>query len=158
VSQPKSVFRYVTYIRATQQQVWSALTERDFMQRYWAGCHFETDWEVGARWTLRFPDGRAADSGEVLEFDPPRRLALAWKNEWSEELSREGYTRCVMELEDLAGVVKLSITHSAEPEGAKLIEAVSGGWPKIISNLKSLLETGSVALSNEAFGRGKPKA
>ena len=110
--------------------------------------HFDTDWKVGSPWKLVFPDGRLADTGVVTEFDPPKRLVLSWRNEWSEELKAEGYGRLTMELEPVKGVMKLSITHAMECAESKLIQAVSGGWPRILSNLKSLLETGEVVLKN----------
>ena len=95
-----------------------------------------------------FPDGRIADTGEILEIDPPRRLVLKWRNEFRPELKAEGYSRCSIELEPVSGAVKLSITHSLEKQGAELITAVSGGWPRILSNLKSLLETGQLAFQD----------
>jgi uncharacterized protein YndB with AHSA1/START domain len=94
-----------------------------------------------------FPDGRIADSGEVLEVDPPRRLVLRWHNEFKPELRAEGPARCTYELEPMGGAVKLTITHSIDRPRSKFIEAVSGGWPRILSNLKSLLETGQAILS-----------
>ena len=92
---------------------------------------------------MKFSDGRIADAGEVLEIDPPRRLVLKWRNEFRPELKAEGYARCVYDLEQDGGVMRLTITHSIEKEDAKLIEAVSGGWPRVLSSLKSLLETGT---------------
>jgi uncharacterized protein YndB with AHSA1/START domain len=79
----------------------------------------------------------------VLEFDAPKRLAIRWRNEFRPELKAEGFSRCVMELAPEGDVVKLTVTHSMEGEGDKFIAAVSGGWPMILSSLKSLLETGT---------------
>ncbi|HEX3674752.1 MAG TPA: SRPBCC family protein [Rhizomicrobium sp.] len=137
-----SQYVYVTYIRTTQQKLWDALTKPEFQKAYWFGMHQETDWKPGSPWQLKFSDGRVADAGEVVEFDPPSRLVLKWRNEFRPELTAEGYSRCVMELASEGGLVKLSITHTMERENSKLIEAVSGGWPRILSSLKSLLETG----------------
>jgi uncharacterized protein YndB with AHSA1/START domain len=91
-------------------------------------------------------DGSLTDSGEILEAKRPRRLVIKWRNEWSPKMKAEGFTRCTMELEREGRVVKLSITHEAERENAKIIHAVSGGWPRVLSNLKSLLETGETAI------------
>ncbi len=135
-------FVYVTYIRTTQQKVWEALTTPKFQKAYWFGMHQETDWKPGSSWKLMFSDGRVADAGEVVEFDPPRRLVLKWRNEFRPEFTAEGFSRCMMELASEGDLVKLSITHSMERENSKLIEAVSGGWPRILSSLKTLLETG----------------
>lgn len=139
-------FVYVTFIRTTPEQLWSALTQPDFTKQYWFGMHHETDWKVGSSWQLILPDGRVADAGEIVEIDPPRRLVLRWRNEFKPELKSEGYSRCVVELEPLDGAVKLTITHSMDRAESKFIGAVSGGWPRILSNVKSLLETGEVVL------------
>jgi uncharacterized protein YndB with AHSA1/START domain len=93
-------------------------------------------------------DGQILDAGEIVEAEPPRRLVIRWQHEKRPELKAEGFSLCTMELEPSGTAVKLSITHTIECEPSKLIEAVSGGWPKIICNLKSLLETGSVALQD----------
>ena len=139
----KSSFVYVTYIRTTPEQLWAALTTPDFMKRYWFGMNIETDWKVGAPWKLIFPDGRIADAGEVVEIEKPKRLVLRWRNEFRSELREEGYARCEMEIEQAGGVVRLTITHEINRPGSKLIDGVSVGWPKILSSLKTLLESGS---------------
>ena len=141
-----SSFVYVTYIRTTQDDLWAALTTPEFMTKYWFGMNMETDWKVGSSWKLSFPDGRIADTGEIVEFDRPRRIVLKWRNEFRPELTAEGYARCSIELEPQDGVVKLTISHTIERSESKFIEAVSGGWPRILSNLKSLLETGELVL------------
>jgi Uncharacterized conserved protein len=135
-------FVYVTYIRTTPEKLFEALTKPDFTRQYWFGVTQETDWKIGAGWKLVLSDGRIADTGEVLEYDPPRRLAVKWRNEFRPELKAEGYSRCVMEIEPAGDIVKLTITHTIDHDGGKFIQAVSGGWPKILSSLKSLLETG----------------
>lgn len=143
----RSTYVYVTYIRTTPEELWSALTDPATMRQYWFGMHQETDWLPGAAWKLVFPDGRIADSGEVAEAERARRLVIKWRNEFKPELRVEGYSRCTMELEPEKDAVKLTITHVMESGDSKFIEAVSGGWPKVLSNLKSLLETGQIALS-----------
>src|SRR5215468_1314373 len=140
----RSTFVYVTYIRATPEKLWSALTDGEFMKQYWFGCHCESQWTAGSPWKLVYPDGRLADSGEIVEAEPPRRLVIRWQNQHTPELKAEGASLCTMELEPSGPAVRLSITHTIERESSKLIEAVSGGWPKVLSNLKSLLETGSI--------------
>src|SRR5262249_46650287 len=143
----RSTFVYVTYIRTTPEKLWSALTDdAEFMKQYWFGCHCESRWTAGSSWKLVYPDGRLADAGEIVEAEPPRRLVIRWTNEWNPELKAEGASLCTMELEPTGTAVKLSITHSIEREPSKFIAAVSGGWPKVIANLKSLLETGSAVL------------
>ncbi|HEU4626955.1 MAG TPA: SRPBCC family protein [Steroidobacteraceae bacterium] len=143
----RSSFIYVTYIRTTPEKLWSALThDVEFMKQYWFGTHCESEWRPGSSWKMVYPDGRITDTGEIVEADPPRRLVIRWRNRLRPELEAEGDSLCTMELEPIGEAVKLCITHTIDREPSKLIEAVSGGWPKIISNLKSLLESGSIAL------------
>ncbi|CAH0440857.1 SRPBCC family protein [Ralstonia pseudosolanacearum] len=142
----RSTFVYVTYIRTTPETLWSALTDAEFMKQYWFGMHCESQWTAGSAWRLVSGDGQVFDTGEIVEADPPRRLVIRWLHQSRPELKAEGASHCTMELEPTGAAVKLSITHTIEREASKLIEAVSGGWPKILSNLKSLLETGSIAL------------
>ena len=106
----------------------------------------EADWKVGGAWKIVYSDGRILDTGEIVEFEPNKRLAIRWRNEFMPELKAEGYSLCTMELEPTGEAVKLTVTHTMEREGSKFIGAVSDGWPKILSNLKSLLETGTVIL------------
>jgi uncharacterized protein YndB with AHSA1/START domain len=101
-------------------------------------------------------DGQVFDAGEIVEADPPRRLVIRWQHQNKPELKAEGDSLCTMELEPSGAAVKLSITHSIERDPSKFIAAVSGGWPKIISNLKSLLETGSPALQ-DAYPAANPR-
>ncbi len=142
----RSTFVYVTYIRTSREKLWSALTDITFIEQYWFGMRCESEWTVGSRWKLVSSEGQIFDSGEIVEADPPRRLVIRWQHQRRPELKAEGVSQCTMVLESLGTAVKLTITHTIDRESSKLIEAVSGGWPKIMSNLKSLLETGSIAL------------
>jgi uncharacterized protein YndB with AHSA1/START domain len=145
----RSTFHYVTYIRTTPEKLWSALTtDVEFMQQYWFGTHCESNWAAGSSWKMVSRDGEITDAGEIVEANPPRRLVIRWHHEKNPELKAEGVSLCVMELEPSGSAVKLSIIHTIEREPSKFIGAVSGGWPKIISNLKSLLETGSIVLND----------
>ena len=147
----RSTFVYVTYIRTTSEKLWSALTnDVEFMKQYWFGTRCESAWTPGSSWKMVHPDGRITDAGKIVEAEPPRRLVIRWQNQLKPELKAEGESLCTMEIEpEPSGTaVKLSITHTIEREPSNLIVAVSGGWPKIISNLKSLLETGSAVLQN----------
>ncbi|HWD68262.1 MAG TPA: SRPBCC family protein [Caulobacteraceae bacterium] len=138
-----SRFFYVTFIRAAPQKVWDALTQPEQTRLYWHGVTQVSDWIPGADWKMTFADGRIADAGRVVEVDPPRRLVLEWRNEFMPELKAEGFSRCTIEISEEHGVTRLAVTHEIDVEGSKLIEAVSGGWPRILSSLKSLLETGA---------------
>ncbi|MBS0245762.1 MAG: SRPBCC family protein [Proteobacteria bacterium] len=151
----KPTFVYVTYIRTTPDRLWAALTDPKTVERFWFGMTVECEFETGSSWALKFKDGRTADTGEILEAIPPKRLVIHWRNEFKPELKAAGFTRCTMEIEladyypDFGGrAVKLTITHEANADtGAPMIDAVSGGWPKVVANLKSLLETGDIAFA-----------
>jgi uncharacterized protein YndB with AHSA1/START domain len=141
----KSQYVYVTYIKTTPEKLWKALTS-DTARDYWFGMRAESAWKPGSSWKLLFEDGRVADAGEILEAVPNQRLVIKWRNEFKPDLKAEGFSQCTMEIEPSDGAVKLTVIHGIDIENAKIIEAVGGGWPKVLSNLKSLLETGSIAL------------
>ena len=137
-----SKFVYVTYIKTTPEKLWEALVTPEFTKQYWLGVSQVSDWKVGSSWKLVFDDGRVADTGEVLEIDPPRKLVVSWQNEFRPELKEEGHSRATFEIVAVGELAMLTVTHEIDREGSKLIEAVSGGWPAILSSLKTLLETG----------------
>lgn len=138
----KSQFVYVTYIRTTPEKLWDALINPEFTRQYWGETWQESDWKVGSAWKLMMPDGRVADTGKVVEFDKPRRLAVTWKNEFRPDLAKEGTSRCTYELEQMGDTVKLTVTHEIDVSPSTFIAKVSQGWPAILASLKSLLETG----------------
>jgi uncharacterized protein YndB with AHSA1/START domain len=138
-----SKFVYVTYIRTTPEKLWEALTKPEFTRRYFFGVTMDTDWKVGSPWRMVQADGKVTDAGEVLEAKPRERLVLKWRNEFP-ELKPEGYTRCTFELTPQGDLTRLEVVHEAEMDNSKTIAAISGGWPRILSNLKTFLETGEV--------------
>ena len=135
-------FVYVTYIRTTPEKLWKALIEPEFTRQFWCNTTQESEWKPGATWKILMPDGAVADSGEVVEIDPHRRLVLKWRNEFRPELKAEGYSRLTYQLGPEGKSVMLTVIHEMEKERSKFIEAVSSGWPHILASLKSLLETG----------------
>ncbi|HEY9681256.1 MAG TPA: SRPBCC family protein [Oculatellaceae cyanobacterium] len=135
-------FIYVTYIRTTQQKLWDALLMPEFTKQYWRGCYHVCDWTKGAKWELFLSDGVSADSGEVLEIDPPNKLVVHWKHTLREELLDEPASKLTFTLEDVGEIIKLTVVHESQRDESKLIDAVSKGWPAILSSLKSLLECG----------------
>jgi uncharacterized protein YndB with AHSA1/START domain len=152
----KSSFVYVIYIRTTREKLWEALLTPGFQRTYWFGMTLESDWTPGAPWKMVFPDGKVADTGEILEIEKPKLLVIRWRNEFRPELKAEGYSVCRIELEPAdEATVQLRIRHEIDRPAAKFIEAVSGGWPKILSSLKSMLETG--APLSDISGHGKPQ-
>ena len=144
----RSCFVYVTYIRTTPARLWKALTEPQFIRQYWFDTTAECDWQEGSPWKLIHADGTLTDAGEILEIDPPRRMVIRWQHQWKPEFRAEGPSRCTIELEPMDGAVKLTITHDMDRPESKLITTVSGGWPLVLSNLKSLLETGEIAITS----------
>ncbi len=151
-------FAYTTVIRTTPAQLWRALTDPAFTRRYWEGTEFESGWEAGSAMTLRNRSkGLEISDPEqvVLEADPYRRLSYTWHtftDDWAraydvgdEFLARvtsEPRSRVTFEIEDLGGTVRLTVVHDGFAPGSAVREAVSQGWPAILSNLKTLLETG----------------
>ena len=141
----KNQFVYVTYIRTTPEKLWQALTTPEVIRKYWFGVRVEGDWKVGSKWKMYY-DSSLMDSGEILESIPRKKLVRSWRNEWKPEFKAEGDSRSSYELEPIGPSVKLTITHSIECVDSKFLGALSEGWPMCVSNLKSLLETGDVAL------------
>ena len=133
---------YVTYIAATAEKVWSALTSREFTTQYFFGRSVESDWKPGSPWSLRTQDGRIDVKGEVRECDPPHKLVVSWNVEQSGAVLPE----CVVtyEIEPVADtLVRLTMTEAhPTPIPRELLEGGRKGWPMILSGLKSLLETG----------------
>ena len=135
-------FVYVTYIRTTPEKIWDALTKPEFTRAFWFGTVMESSWQKGQPWKMVGESGTIFDAGEVLEVEKPKRLVLSWRHQMRPELKAEGEARCTIDLETTKDMVKLTVTHTMERAGSKLIAAVSGGWPSILSSLKSYLETG----------------
>lgn len=158
-------FTYTTYIRATPERVWQGLTDPADTQRYWrhhrAGPKtFRSDWQKGSPWDLEHKDvGLIVSDPEqvILESDPGRRLSYTWHSftpEWAAEVGMDEATaeawrseprsRVTVTLDEVGrGVVKLTVTHGGFPPGSRVLQAISEGWPAVLSSLKSLLETGT---------------
>jgi uncharacterized protein YndB with AHSA1/START domain len=135
-------FVYVTYIRSTREKVFQALTDGAATREYWSGYRIESDWKVGG--PLRFYDGddKLAHDDKVLAFDPPSLLSYGWKP-LRKAFEGETESRVTFTLEQAGEHVKLTMVHDEMMPGGKMLNAVSGGWPVVLSSLKSLLETGA---------------
>jgi uncharacterized protein YndB with AHSA1/START domain/DNA-binding transcriptional ArsR family regulator len=133
---------YVTYIEATPERVWQALTDADLTARYWGHSNV-SDWRPGSPWEHRRSDGSGiADvTGTVLESVPPRRLAMTFDAPGA--TPPDGPSRVTFDIEPYHEIVRLTVTHE-NLAGDDALEAVSAGWPAVFANLKSLLETGHV--------------
>ena len=135
-------FVYAIYIRGTLEQVWNGLLDARFTRQYWAHENV-SDWKPGSRWEHRRTDAaRTLDLiGEVIESNPPRRLVLTWA-EPADQAKRDKHSRVTFELETIEDMVRLTITHEALAAGSEMLRKISAGWPRVLSSLKSLLETG----------------
>ena len=136
----KPEFVYTTYIATTPEQLWHALTDGDFHERYWFGHRVTSDWKVGSSYQFA-KAGAPSVEGKVLESDPPKRLSYTW-DACSPEAKKERTSRVSFDIEPRGTVVKLTVTHDNLDERGKTLRDISGGWPMVIASLKSLLETG----------------
>jgi uncharacterized protein YndB with AHSA1/START domain len=132
---------YVTYIRATAEQVWRALTDADLTARYWGHANI-SDWQPGSPWEHQRIDGSGVADvvGKVLTAEPPNRLAITFDDSPSEDREPSVVTFFVEPHQD---IVRLTVTHENLPN-PEMFNGISSGWPAVLSNLKSLLETGDV--------------
>jgi uncharacterized protein YndB with AHSA1/START domain len=137
-----SRFVYVVYIRTAPEKLWDALRLPEFAKQYWRGTWLDSEWKKGSPWRMLNAEGQICDAGEVTEIDPPKRLVLKWQHELRPELKAEGYTQATFTLEQQGAMMKLTVVHEIDKPNSKIIEAVSNGWPAILSSLKSFLETG----------------
>lgn len=152
----KPEFVYTTYIKTTPERLWQALTDPAFTSRYWMGVSFETDWKPGSTITWRQGDRLMADPEQViLESDPYRRLSFTWHSmtpEWAEanglseddraKWAAEPRSMATFDIEPVGENVKLTVVHTGFEPGSRVLESISGGWPIVLSGLKTLLETG----------------
>ena len=129
------------YIKTTPQRLWEAITDSDIRSKYNFGVHIDSDWTPGSRYDTSHPSSNGPlVEGENLEVDPPRRLVQTMRALWSEDVKREGTSRVTWEIEPVGDSCRLTVTHDRLREGAN--DQLYGGWPMILSSLKSLLETG----------------
>jgi DNA-binding transcriptional ArsR family regulator/uncharacterized protein YndB with AHSA1/START domain len=161
----KPTFVYVTYIQSTPERVWQALTDAKLSAEYWGHSNI-SDWTVGSRWEHQRTDGSGiADViGTVLEAEPPRRLVITCDGP---DEQRDPPSRVIFEIEPYEQIIRLTVTHEDIADEANY-EAVSKGWPAVLANLKSLLETGHAlpqppwemyaALRESQMGRGQDKS
>ncbi|HEY8523523.1 MAG TPA: metalloregulator ArsR/SmtB family transcription factor [Acidimicrobiales bacterium] len=129
------------YIRTTPDRLWQAITDPETRSVYHFGCRVDSDWTPGARLEMTHPraPGLLAE-GEVLEADPPRRLVHTLLTQWSDEAKAEGPSRVTWEIEPVGDSCRLTLVHDELREGAP--EELYGGWPMVLSGLKTFLETG----------------
>jgi uncharacterized protein YndB with AHSA1/START domain len=129
------------YIKTTPERLWEAITDSEMRSKYNFGVGVKSDWKPGSRYEGVHPGAPAPISeGENLEVDPPRRLVQSFNALWSDEVKNEGTSRVTWEIEPVGDSCRLTVTHDELREGAN--DELFGGWPMILSGLKTLLETG----------------
>ena len=132
---------YEIYIKTTPERLWDAITSDELRQKYSFGVGIRTDWQPGSHYEGFHPGaGVAISEGENLEVDPPRRLVQSFNALWGEDVKSEGTSRVTWEIEQVADSCRLTVTHDQLREGTN--DQLYGGWPMILSGLKTWLETG----------------
>lgn len=144
----KPSFVYVTYIATTADKVWEALVDPKVMAEYWIGATGParvniSDWKIGSKWEhTRADESKQVDvAGTVVEFVPPTRMAMTWARP-AEVEDTSKHSLVTFDIEAQGNVVKLTVTHSDLEKDPNMLNGISNGWPRVLSNLKSLLETG----------------
>jgi uncharacterized protein YndB with AHSA1/START domain/DNA-binding transcriptional ArsR family regulator len=157
----KPSFVYTSYIQTTPERLWEVLTEPAFTERYW-GATFETDWQVGSAMTWNLRGFTIAHPEQiVLESDPFRRLSYSWhtftpelnesldlNEETRHRIAAEHRSNVTFEIEPLGDLVKLTVVHDGFEAGSAVAAMISHGWPRVLSNLKTFIETGETLPSN----------
>lgn len=138
----KTSFVYVVYIASKPETVWKALLDGEFTRKYW-GHENVSDWKPGSPWEHRRDDAAktVVMLGEVLEARPPHRLVITWADPQDKD-RRFKHTRVTFEIEPVADMVRLTVSHDALEPNSDMHRKISAGWPRVLSSLKSLLETG----------------
>jgi uncharacterized protein YndB with AHSA1/START domain len=131
------------YIKTTPERLWKAITDGEMRSKYNFGAKVSSDWKPGSRFEMSHPGAPGLlGEGENLEVDPPRRLVQSMRALWSEDVKKEGTSRVTWEIEPVGDSCRLTVTHDQLREGAN--SELYGGWPMILSGLKTLLETGGL--------------
>ena len=131
---------YQVFIKASPEQIWDAITKPEFTQKYFYGARISATAE---RYSSLGPDGSVCGDDEMFEFDPPRKLSHGWRSLYDPELAAEEVSRVTWEIEPGEdGVSMLTVVHDRLEGAPKTAASVSGGWMRVLSGLKTLLETG----------------
>jgi uncharacterized protein YndB with AHSA1/START domain len=128
------------YIKTSPERLWEAITNPEMRAKYSFGVGVTSDWTTGSGYQSAHHSGVDIAAGENLEVDPPRRLVQSFNALWSDEVKSEGTSRVTWEIEQVEDSCRLTVTHDQLREGAN--DELFGGWPMILSGLKTLLETG----------------
>jgi len=132
---------YVMYIAATPKRIFDAIVKPEFARQYWAHENI-SDWKPGSPWEHRDPEtGKVRIIGKVVECDPPKRLVITWASP-AEAADASAHSRVTFELDPIDEIVKLTVTHDQLLPGSNMEKGITQGWPRVLSSLKTLLETG----------------
>ena len=136
----KNELVYVTFIRTTPEKLWAAITKPEFTRQYWGGCENVSNWKQGSKWEhVGNDEPRSAwIAGEVVESTPPKRLVLTW----ADPDAPADVSRVTFEIEAVEDMVSLKVIHGDFATGSTMAGKVSQGWSRVLSSLKSFLETG----------------
>jgi len=146
----KPDYFYVTYIASTPEKAWQALIDVDAMSQWWVdpkhGCARVnvSDWKPGSRWEHQRTDGSGIVDivGKVVEITPPRRLVFTWARPGDADDTAK-HSRVAFDIEPYSdGLIRLTVTHDELERDPEMLKGISGGWPTVLSNLKTYLETG----------------
>ena len=140
---------YAMFIRTTPKKLWEAITEPEFTRQYWGGFTNVSDWKKGSGWQHLNPEKEAWITGKVLESQAPKRLVWSW----ADPDKPTDISRVTFEIEPIEDMTGLKVTHDQLKAGSKMLRGVSWGWPRVLSSLKTFLETGK---GLNIFAGGKP--
>ena len=142
---------YTVFIKAPREKVWEALTKPEFTHRYLYGSEPKSSWKTGSsiQWT-EHGTGRSLVDGEIIAYEPPNRLVYSWIVNYDASLTAEGPSRVTWELSEDDGLTKVTVIHDDFPSGSKVYDNVAGGWPYILSGMKTLIETGKPLKAEKA--------
>jgi uncharacterized protein YndB with AHSA1/START domain len=134
---------YEIYIKTTPERLWEALTTSEIRRKYHFGTGIDSDWTVGSKIEVGNQEhGVVLGDGEVLEIDPPRKLVITMRALWGEDVKAEGFSRVTYEITPVGDSCHLVLTHDQLRDGAN--DQLYGGWPMILSGLKTWLESGEL--------------
>ncbi len=145
------------YIKTTPERLWEAITDAEMRSKYNFGAQQVSDWTPGSRYEMRHPGADALlGEGENLEVDPPRRLVQSFAALWDEDVKAEGVSRIAWDIEPIGDSCRLTVTHDQLREDAN--SQLYGGWPMILSGLKTLLESGESLTTPGSLRYSQPPA